>query len=204
MTAKPPQAISLFADGFAIQNRRRIIEFGMSHRVPGISGWPVFAQSSAFCTYGPRLVASYRRLAYYVDRVLKGAKSAQLPIEQPTEFELVSLKTAHPTHTARSCRQGYRVRRQHFISLLACSWAGAPRTEAAQRFRQDSPLFCTCVFRTPLKFLSEQFRLITRRCRQPNLGWAGQGQGKGWLSPPAFGGGDLETRLRQRIAVRVT
>jgi putative ABC transport system substrate-binding protein len=95
MVAKPPQAISLFADGFAIQNRQRIIEFGMSHRAPVISGWPVFAQSGAICTYGPRLVASYRRLAYFVDRVLKGAKPAQLPIEQPTEFELViNLKTA--------------------------------------------------------------------------------------------------------------
>jgi putative ABC transport system substrate-binding protein len=95
MAAKPPQAISLFADGFAIQNRQGIIEFGMNHRAPVISGWPVFAQSGAICTYGPRLVASYRRLAYFVDRVLKGAKPAQLPIEQPTEFELViNLKTA--------------------------------------------------------------------------------------------------------------
>jgi putative ABC transport system substrate-binding protein len=95
MAAKPPQATSLFADGFAIQNRQRVIEFGMNHRAPVISGWPVFAQSGAICTYGPRLVASYRRLAYFVDRVLKGAKPAQLPIEQPTEFELViNLKTA--------------------------------------------------------------------------------------------------------------
>src|SRR5262249_23894401 len=92
MAAKPLQAISLFADSFAIQNRQRIIEFGMNHRAPVISGWPVFAQSGA---YGPRLVVSYRRLAYFVDPVLKGAKPAQLPIEQPTEFELViNLKTA--------------------------------------------------------------------------------------------------------------
>jgi len=95
MTANPPQAISLFADGFAIQNRQQIIEFGINLRAPVISGWPVFARSGAICTYGPRLVASYRRLANYVDRVLKGAKPADLPIEQPTEFELVlNLKTA--------------------------------------------------------------------------------------------------------------
>jgi putative ABC transport system substrate-binding protein len=95
MTRNPPQAISLFADGFAIQNRQRIIEFGMSHRAPVISGWPVFAQSGALCTYGPRLAESYRRLAAYVDRVLKGAKPSDLPIEQPTKFELVvNLKTA--------------------------------------------------------------------------------------------------------------
>src|SRR5215831_2218092 len=95
MAANPPQAISLFADGFAIQNRQQIIDFGISNRAPVISGWPVFARSGAICTYGPRLVASYRRLANYVDRVLKGAKPVDLPIEQPTEFELVlNLKTA--------------------------------------------------------------------------------------------------------------
>jgi ABC-type uncharacterized transport system substrate-binding protein len=90
-----PQAISVLADGFAIQNRQEIIDFAMSHRVPVISGWPIFAQSGAICTYGPRLTESYRRLAYYVDRVLKGAKPADLPIEQPTQFELVvNLKAA--------------------------------------------------------------------------------------------------------------
>jgi putative tryptophan/tyrosine transport system substrate-binding protein len=85
----PPQAISVLADGFAIQNRREIIDTAMSHGVPVISGWPVFAQSGAICTYGPRLTESYRRLAYYVDRILKGARPADLPIERPTKFELV-------------------------------------------------------------------------------------------------------------------
>jgi putative ABC transport system substrate-binding protein len=95
MTAHPPQAISLFSDGFAIQNRQRIIDFAMKQRAPVISGWPVFAQSGALCTFGPRLTESYKRLAYYVDRILKGAKPADLPIEQPTKFELVvNLKTA--------------------------------------------------------------------------------------------------------------
>jgi putative ABC transport system substrate-binding protein len=89
MTADAPQAISLFADGFAVQNRQRIIDFAMSHKMPVISGWPVFAHSGALCTYGPRLTESYRKLAGYVDRILKGAKPADLPIEQPTKFEMV-------------------------------------------------------------------------------------------------------------------
>ena len=95
MDQSPPQAISLFADGFAIQYRQRIIEYGMKHRVPIISGWPVFARSGAICSYGPKLSESYRRLAYYVDRVLKGTSPSELPIERPTKFEtVVNLKTA--------------------------------------------------------------------------------------------------------------
>ena len=92
---RPPQAISLFADGFAIQYRQRIVDYGMKHRAPVISGWPVFARSGAICSYGPKLSVSYRRLAYYVDRVLKGTPPSDLPIERPTEFEtVINMKTA--------------------------------------------------------------------------------------------------------------
>lgn len=89
MAKNPPQAISLFADGFAIQYRQSIIDFGLSHRVPVISGWPVFARSGALVTYGPHLETCYGRMAYFVDRILKGARTSDLPIEQPTKFELV-------------------------------------------------------------------------------------------------------------------
>jgi putative ABC transport system substrate-binding protein len=95
MTKKPPQAISLFADGFAIQYRQSIIDFGLSRRIPVVSGWPVFARSGALFTYGPHLTSSYQRLAYYVDRIVKGVRPTDLPIEQPTKFELVvNLKAA--------------------------------------------------------------------------------------------------------------
>jgi putative tryptophan/tyrosine transport system substrate-binding protein len=94
IAADKSQAISLFADGFAVQNREPIIAFAMRQRIPVVSGWPVFAESGALCTYGPRLGDSYRRLAYYADRVLRGAKPADLPIEQPTTLEtIVNLKT---------------------------------------------------------------------------------------------------------------
>jgi putative tryptophan/tyrosine transport system substrate-binding protein len=95
ISAHPPQAISLLADGFAIQNRQTIIDFAMRHRAPVISGWPIFARSGAVCTYGPRLTESYQRLAYYMDRILKGANPDDLPIERPTKFEFViNLRTA--------------------------------------------------------------------------------------------------------------
>jgi putative ABC transport system substrate-binding protein len=55
----------------------------------------IFARSGALFTYGPHLDSSYRRLAHYVDRILNGARPSDLPIEQPTKFELVvNLKTA--------------------------------------------------------------------------------------------------------------
>lgn len=95
MADDPPQAVSILADGFAIQNRQTIIDFAMSKHMPAISGWPIFAQSGALFTYGPKVADSYRRLAYYVDRVFKGARPADLPIEQPTTFEFViNMRTA--------------------------------------------------------------------------------------------------------------
>ena len=60
-----------------------------ARRILVTSGWAAFARSGAVLTYGPRLIESYRRLASYVDRVLKGARPADLPIEQPTVFELI-------------------------------------------------------------------------------------------------------------------
>jgi putative ABC transport system substrate-binding protein len=89
MATEPPQAISVFSDGFAVQNRQIIIDFATTQRAPVIAAWPIFARSGAICSYGPRLSESYRRLADYVDRILKGAKPADLPIEQPTKFETV-------------------------------------------------------------------------------------------------------------------
>lgn len=95
IAANKPQAISVFSDGFAVQNGRTMIDFAKTHGIPVIAGWAMFAENGALCSYGPKLSESYRRLAYYVDRILKGAKPADLPIERPTHFELVlNLRTA--------------------------------------------------------------------------------------------------------------
>jgi putative ABC transport system substrate-binding protein len=93
--AGSPDAIVVFPDPLVIQKRERIIDFAMTQAIPVLSGWSIFAHSGALCTYGPRLTESYRRAAYYVDRILKGSRPADLPIERPTKFELVvNLKTA--------------------------------------------------------------------------------------------------------------
>ena len=95
VTAGAPQALVLFSDAFVVENRQHILDFAMRLRLPVVSGWAVMAESGALCTYGPRLLESYRRTAYFVDRILKGAKPAELPIERPTVLELVvNLKSA--------------------------------------------------------------------------------------------------------------
>jgi len=89
LSSETPQALVAFSDAFIVDNKNYIINFAMSRRLPVISGWAVMAENGALCTYGPRLVESYRRTAYFVDRILKGSTPAELPIERPTVFELV-------------------------------------------------------------------------------------------------------------------
>jgi putative ABC transport system substrate-binding protein len=93
--ADPPDTIVAFSEGFVVENRTLIIGAANSLRIPVVSGWAVMAQSGALFTYGPRLAESYRRTAYFVDRILKGSKPEALPIERPTILELIlNLKTA--------------------------------------------------------------------------------------------------------------
>ncbi len=84
-----PDAVSLLPDGFAIAHRQAIMTMAGELGIPVISGWPVFAQAGALCTYGPRLAQVYRRVAYFVARILQGARPADLPIERPSQFELI-------------------------------------------------------------------------------------------------------------------
>ncbi|TMJ30008.1 MAG: ABC transporter substrate-binding protein, partial [Alphaproteobacteria bacterium] len=89
------EAMIVLPDGLVMQHRRRIIEFATSQRIPVISGWSEFAKWGGTMTYGPNLKASFRQLGAYVDKILKGAKPGELPVEQPTKFELVvNLKAA--------------------------------------------------------------------------------------------------------------
>ncbi|HSE89381.1 MAG TPA: ABC transporter substrate-binding protein [Candidatus Binatia bacterium] len=76
-------------------NRKRIVGFGLKSRLPSMYRDRQSVDAGGLMSYGADLAESYRRVAYYVDRILKGAKPADLPVEQPTKFELViNLKTA--------------------------------------------------------------------------------------------------------------
>jgi putative ABC transport system substrate-binding protein len=76
-------------------NRQQIAELAVQHRLPGIHFFREYAEAGLLLTYGPSAVVQYRRAATYVHRILQGAKPADLPVEEPTKFDLViNLKTA--------------------------------------------------------------------------------------------------------------
>jgi putative tryptophan/tyrosine transport system substrate-binding protein len=74
---------------------KRTVGFALKSRLPSMYYIKEFVEAGGLISYGADLADSYRRVAYFVDRILKGAKPADLPVEQPTKFELViNLKTA--------------------------------------------------------------------------------------------------------------
>ena len=70
-------------------NRARILDVAAQNRLPLVSGWGPWAAGGGLLSYGPDLDSVIRRSATYVDRILKGARPAEIPVEQPTKFELV-------------------------------------------------------------------------------------------------------------------
>lgn len=89
------QAVVVFPDAFTLDHRDKISAFGLKYRMPTVSGWSSYAESGFLMTYGPNLRASYAHLASYVDKIFRGAKPADLPIEFPTAVEFViNMKTA--------------------------------------------------------------------------------------------------------------
>jgi putative ABC transport system substrate-binding protein len=88
-------AVLTSGDPFTSAHHRRILNFAATHRLPTVCGAVQFAEAGCLIAYGASNVALYRRAAYYVDKILKGAKPGDLPVEQPMKFELVlNLKTA--------------------------------------------------------------------------------------------------------------
>jgi putative ABC transport system substrate-binding protein len=85
----------VFTHGFAMLNRARIMELAARQRLPVLYGWREFVEEGGLMSYGPDIQVLVRQAATYVDRILKGEKPSNLPVQQPTRLELViNLKTA--------------------------------------------------------------------------------------------------------------
>ena len=92
---QPNGGLIVTANPFAIEHRRPIIELAERHKLPAVYFEQVFAKDGGLISYGPDIVDQYRRAAGYVDRILKGEKPADLPVQAPTKYALVvNLKAA--------------------------------------------------------------------------------------------------------------
>ena len=95
LTPNPGAAMLTVADAFLWSQRARIVSLAIRHRLPGMHPEREFALVGGLMAYGSNVPDNFRRAAGYVDRILKGTRPADLPVEQPTKFELViNLKTS--------------------------------------------------------------------------------------------------------------
>jgi putative ABC transport system substrate-binding protein len=101
MTKEGAGAVAVIPDPRYLQNREHIIKQAAKNRLPSIYPHKLFVESGGLMSYGADFADEYRRLAMFVDKILKGAKPADLPVEQPTKFEfVVNLKTAQQIRIA--------------------------------------------------------------------------------------------------------
>jgi putative ABC transport system substrate-binding protein len=96
MTRAGADALYVLADSLLLDGLRgRIADLAAQYRLPAMYDWRMYVDAGGLMSYGVSLVERYQRAIVYVDKILKGAKPADLPVEQPTKFELViNLKAA--------------------------------------------------------------------------------------------------------------
>src|SRR5262245_35158418 len=89
------EALVVFPGGITMSQRQQIAAFAAQHQLPSVFGWKEYVEAGGLMAYGPNRVQTTKRVAVYVDKILKGAKPADLPVEQPMKFELsLNLQTA--------------------------------------------------------------------------------------------------------------
>ena len=91
----PVDAVLVLVSPVVISQRTQIAELAVKSRLPAVYPWPEFVEDGGLMTYGPSITDLFRRAATYVDKILKGAKPGDLPVEQPKKFEfIINLKAA--------------------------------------------------------------------------------------------------------------
>jgi putative tryptophan/tyrosine transport system substrate-binding protein len=95
MTKARADALTVIATPLFDTERRRLVELAAARRLPAVYTLRSYVEAGGLMSYGPEISDLFRRAAAYVDKILKGAKAGDLPVEQPTKFELaINLKTA--------------------------------------------------------------------------------------------------------------
>jgi putative ABC transport system substrate-binding protein len=95
MARERPDALLVLADRLLLHHRGLIMDFATRHRLPGVHAYRELVEAGGLMSFGPSYADMHKRAAYFVDRILKGAKPGDLPVERPLTFELViNLKTA--------------------------------------------------------------------------------------------------------------
>jgi putative ABC transport system substrate-binding protein len=103
---KRPDALLVPGDRVFLTNRMRIVQFTAQRRLPGMYAYREVVEAGGLVSFGPSYGGMHRRAAYYVDRILKGTKPGDLPVEGPTTFELViNMKTAKARRAHSSAAQ---------------------------------------------------------------------------------------------------
>jgi putative ABC transport system substrate-binding protein len=95
IAAATPDAMIVLADRFLLAHRKEIVDFAAAQRLPAIYAYRGYVEAGGLMSYAPSDLDQFRRTAGYVDNILRGAKPADLPVQEPTQFDLViNLKTA--------------------------------------------------------------------------------------------------------------
>ena len=95
MTRSGASAVLILGGSMTWTTRQQIADLAAQHRLPGIHLFRAYAEAGLLLAYGPSPVAEYQRAATYIDKILQGAKAADLPVSEPTKFELtINMKTA--------------------------------------------------------------------------------------------------------------
>ena len=95
MARERPDALLVLADRLLLHHRALIMDFATRHRLPGVHAYRELVEAGGLMSFGPSYADMHKRAAYFVDRILKGAKPGDLPVERPRTFELViNLKVA--------------------------------------------------------------------------------------------------------------
>jgi ABC transporter substrate binding protein len=133
MTRARAGALTVLPSNMLINERRRLVDLAAKNGLPAVYGSREFVDAGGLMAYGPNFADMFRRAATYVDKILKGTKPADLPVEQPTKFELlINLKTAKALNL--TIPQSVLLRADQVISKRARPTRPAPTSSSRLRW----------------------------------------------------------------------